>query len=60
MRLVKVHYMPLNETGDIQSLCGRFLGYQMVFFGEILSVFGDALSRIFEIKKMNIQDINSS
>ena len=60
MRLVKVHYMPVNETGAIQSLCGRFLGCQMCFWRLKKSFFGDALSQSSEIFKMDIQTVNSS
>ena len=42
--------MSMNERGAIQSLCGRFLGCQMRFW-RFLSIFGDALSRIFKLFK---------
>ena len=52
-RLVQMYYMSVNETGAIQSLCGRLLGCQMRFLAMRYLEFS-------KFSKMNIQPLNSS
>ena len=54
MRLVRMYYMPVNETGAIAFWPVSWM--PSALFWRFLSFFGDALSRIFNIFKNEYQD----